>query len=45
MLHCDVSHLPSKDLQEFSNTIELFGFIDELVKDVVDGFPDKGTQT
>lgn len=30
----------AKDLQEFSNTIESFCFVDELEENIVDGPPD-----
>lgn len=36
---------PSKDFKQFTNSIEMFGFINKLQENVVDLFPNKSSQT
>lgn len=41
----DQSFLPSQDLQQFTNTVEMFGFVDETQENIVDLFSYEGAQS
>lgn len=36
---------PSQDLQQFTNTVEMFGFVDETQENIVDLFSYEGAQS